>query len=172
MRGATAGVGFCSARAPTSGRLPSHVATAHARRRHWPGGAKDRSVATSPTKFGRLIPDLPAICSGDAEALVAPGVLDGPLDATDDVSKKPRLPNADLGLSASNSKNPAHTAATTFAAQFVDHDALCWWTSYSPSIRYGDRRRAGYSTTGGTEHPIAVEASERSNSTTGREVGS
>ena len=170
MRGATAGVGFCSARAPTSGRLPSHVPTAHARRglRRREG----RSVATSPTKFGRLFPDLPAICSGDAEALVAPGALDGPLDATDDVSKKPRLLNADLGLSASNSKNPAHTAATTFAAQFVDHDALCWWTSYSPSIRYGDRRRAGYSTTGGTEHPIAVEASERSNSTTGREVGS
>jgi Animal haem peroxidase len=82
-------------------------------------------VATSPTTFGRLFPDLPAFApaiEGVKDALRALGAPGGPLDAKDDLSKGPKLLITDLGLSANNPNNPTHTAGTTFLGQFIDHD--------------------------------------------------
>jgi len=87
--------------------------------------ARSRTVATSPTTFGRLFPDLPAFAPATdrvRDALLALGAPGGPLDANDDLSKGPRLLITDLGLSVNNPNNPAHTAGTTFLGQFVDHD--------------------------------------------------
>jgi hypothetical protein len=53
--------------------------------------------------------------------LNALGASGGPLDAKDDLSKGPKLPITDLGLSANNPNNPTHTAGTTFMGQFIDH---------------------------------------------------
>jgi Animal haem peroxidase len=86
---------------------------------------RSRAVATSPTTFGRLFPDLPAFAPATQQvkdALVALGAPGGPLDAKDDLSKGPRLLITDLGLSANNPNNPTHTAGTTFFGQFIDHD--------------------------------------------------
>jgi hypothetical protein len=87
--------------------------------------ARSATVATSPTSFGRLFPDLPAFApatEGVKDALRALGAPGGPLDAKDDLSKGPKLLITDLGLSANNPNNPTHTAGTTFLGQFIDHD--------------------------------------------------
>ena len=87
--------------------------------------ARSRTVATSPTTFGRLFPGLPAFAPATQrvkDALLALGAPGGPLDANDDLSKGPKLLITDLGLSASNPNNPSHTAGTTFMGQFIDHD--------------------------------------------------
>jgi hypothetical protein len=87
--------------------------------------ARSRTVATSPTTFGRLFPDLPSFAQATRrvkDALLALGAPGGPLDANDDLSKGPRLLITDLGLSANNPNNASHTAGTTFIGQFVDHD--------------------------------------------------
>ncbi len=87
--------------------------------------ARSRTVATSPTTFGRLFPDLPAFAPATQrvkDALLALGEPGGLLDANDDLSKGPKLLITDLGLSANNPNNPSHTAGTTFIGQFVDHD--------------------------------------------------
>ena len=83
------------------------------------------TVATSPTTFGRLFPDLPAFAPATQrvkDALLALGAPGGPLDAEDDLSKGPKLLITDPGLSANNPNNPTHTAGTTFMGQFIDHD--------------------------------------------------
>jgi hypothetical protein len=52
--------------------------------------ARSRTVATSPTTFGRLFPDLPAFAPATdrvRDALLALGAPGGPLDANDDLSK-------------------------------------------------------------------------------------
>jgi Animal haem peroxidase len=87
--------------------------------------ARSATVATSPTTFGRLFPDLPAFAPATErvkDSLRALGAPGGPLDAKDDLSKGPKLLITDLGLSASNPNNPSHTAGTTFIGQFIDHD--------------------------------------------------
>jgi Animal haem peroxidase len=87
--------------------------------------ARSRTVATSPTMFGRLFPRLPAFAPATdrvREALRALGAPDGPLDANDDLSKGPKLLITDPALSVSNPNNPSHTAGTTFVGQFIDHD--------------------------------------------------
>jgi Animal haem peroxidase len=87
--------------------------------------ARSATVATSPTSFGRLFPDLPAFAPATErvkDALRALGAPGGPLDANDDLSKGPKLLITDLGLSANNPNNPTHTAGTTFMGQFIDHD--------------------------------------------------
>jgi len=87
--------------------------------------ARSATVATSPTTFGRLFPDLPAFAPATdrvKDALRALGAPGGPLDAKDDLSKGPTLLITDLGLSANNPNNPTHTAGTTFLGQFIDHD--------------------------------------------------
>jgi Animal haem peroxidase len=87
--------------------------------------ARSATVATSPTTFGRLFPNLPAFApatEGVKDALRALGAPGGPLDAKDDLSKGPKLLITDLGLSANNPNNPTHTAGTTFLGQFIDHD--------------------------------------------------
>jgi hypothetical protein len=87
--------------------------------------ARSGTVATSPTTFGRLFPDLPAFAPATQrvkDALVALGAPGGPLDANDDLSKGPKLLITDLGLSVNNPNNPTHSAGTTFLGQFVDHD--------------------------------------------------
>jgi hypothetical protein len=87
--------------------------------------ARSSTVATSPTTFGRLFPDLPAFAPATErvkDALRALGAPGGPLDANDDLSKGPKLLITDLGLSANNPNNPTHTAGTTFMGQFIDHD--------------------------------------------------
>jgi hypothetical protein len=78
--------------------------------------ARSRTVATSPTTFGRLFPDLPSFAQATGrvkDALLALGAPGGPLDANDDLSKGPRLLITDLGLSANNPNNASHTAGTT-----------------------------------------------------------
>jgi hypothetical protein len=87
--------------------------------------ARSATVATSPTTFGRLFPDLPAFAPATErvkDSLRALGASAGPLDAKDDLSKGPKLLITDLGLSANNPNNPSHTAGTTFMGQFIDHD--------------------------------------------------
>jgi hypothetical protein len=87
--------------------------------------ARSATVATSPTTFGRLFPDLPAFAPATErvkDSLRALGAPGGPLDAKDDLSKGPKLLITDLGLSANNPNNPSHTAGTTFMGQFIDHD--------------------------------------------------
>ncbi len=87
--------------------------------------ARSATVATSPTTFGRLFPDLPAFAPATErvkDSLRALGAAGGPLDAKDDLSKGPKLLITDIGLSANNPNNPSHTAGTTFMGQFIDHD--------------------------------------------------
>ncbi len=87
--------------------------------------ARSATVATSPTTFGRLFPDLPAFAPPTQRvkhALSALGAPGGPLDANDDLSKGPKLLITDLRLSANNPNNPTQTAGTTFLGQFIDHD--------------------------------------------------
>jgi Animal haem peroxidase len=87
--------------------------------------ARSATVATSPTTFGRLFPNLPAFAPATEavkEALRALGAKGGPLDANDDLGKGPVLLITDASLSAGNPNNPTHTAGTTFMGQFVDHD--------------------------------------------------
>ncbi len=87
--------------------------------------AQSATVATSPTTFGRLFPDLPAFAPATErvkDALRALGAPGGALDAKDDLSKGPKLLITDLGLSVNNRNNPSHTAGTTFMGQFIDHD--------------------------------------------------
>jgi hypothetical protein len=87
--------------------------------------ARSATVATAPTTFGRMFPDLPAFAPAtDAvkDALTNLGAKNGVLDANDDLSKGPILLITDLTLSANNPNNPTHTAGTTFMGQFIDHD--------------------------------------------------
>ena len=52
--------------------------------------ARSGTIATSPTTFGRLFPDLPAFAPATPrvkEALSALGAQGGPLDANDDLSR-------------------------------------------------------------------------------------
>jgi len=87
--------------------------------------ARSATVATTPTTFGRLFPDLPGFAPATErikDALRELGAPGGPLDAKDDLSKGPKLLITDLSLSANNPNNPTHTAGTTFLGQFVDHD--------------------------------------------------
>jgi hypothetical protein len=87
--------------------------------------ARSATVATSPTTFGRLFPDLPAFApatDGVRAALMDLGKKGGLLDANDDLTKGPVLLITDPTLSANNPNNPTHTAGTTFFGQFVDHD--------------------------------------------------
>ena len=69
---------------------------------------------------------------------------------TDDLSKEPRLLNADLGLSANNPKNPTHTRLDDIhGAVRRPRRLLDRWTSYSLRVRHGvvvgraARRREG-----------------------------
>ena len=94
--------------------------------------ARSATVATSPTTFGRLFPDLPAFAPATQrvkDALSALGAAGGPLDAADDLSKGPKLLITDPSLSANNPNNPNHTAGTTFLGQFIDHDVTFDTTS-------------------------------------------
>jgi Animal haem peroxidase len=87
--------------------------------------ARSRTVATSPTTFGRLFPGLPAFAPATdrvRDALRALGAPRGPLDAEDDLSKGPTLLITDPTLSLNNPNNPTHAAGTTFLGQFIDHD--------------------------------------------------
>src|SRR5438094_4772306 len=87
--------------------------------------ARSATVATSPTTFGRIFPNLPPFAAAtDAvrAALADLGKPGGPLDANDDLSKGPVLLITDPSLSANNPNNPTHTAGTTFVGQFIDHD--------------------------------------------------
>jgi hypothetical protein len=87
--------------------------------------ARSATVATSPTTFGRMFPNLPPFAP-ETEAVRAAladlGRPGGVMDASDDLSKGPVLLITDASLSANNRNNPAHTAGTTFLGQFVDHD--------------------------------------------------
>ena len=83
------------------------------------------TVQTSPTKFGRIFPRLPAFSRAtDAvrAALSDLGKPGGLLDAQDKLSKGPVHLITDPSLSVNNPNNPTHTAGTTFFGQFVDHD--------------------------------------------------
>ncbi len=83
--------------------------------------ARSATVATSPTTFGWLFPDLPAFAPATEsvrDALRALGAPGGPLDGKDDLSRGPKLLITDLSLSANNPNNPSHTAGTTFVGQF------------------------------------------------------
>ena len=87
--------------------------------------ARSATVATSPTTFGRLFPDLPAFAPATdpvRAALTDLGKKGGLLDANDDLTKTPAQLITDPSLSANNPNNPTHTAGTTFFGQFVDHD--------------------------------------------------
>src|SRR5438270_9037739 len=56
--------------------------------------ARSATVATSPTTFGRIFPNLPPFASatdGVKDALRALGAPGGPLDAKDDLTKGPKL---------------------------------------------------------------------------------
>jgi Animal haem peroxidase len=94
--------------------------------------ARSATVATSPTTFGRIFPNLPSFAPAtDAvrAALADLGKPGGLLDAKDDLSKGPVLLITDLTLSANNRNNPSHTAGTTFFGQFIDHDVTFDTTS-------------------------------------------
>jgi hypothetical protein len=86
--------------------------------------APSGTVQTSPTKFGRIFPRLPAF-SRATDAVRASlsdlGKPGGLLDAHDKLSKGPVLLLTDPSLSVNNPNNPTHTAGTTFG-QFVDQD--------------------------------------------------
>ena len=87
--------------------------------------ARSATVATSPTTFGRIFPNLPPFAQPTDDvkaALFELGKPGGLLDAKDDLSNGPVLLITDLSLSANNKNNPTHTAGTTFAGQFIDHD--------------------------------------------------
>jgi hypothetical protein len=87
--------------------------------------ARSRFVSTSPQTFGRLFADLPPFAPADQRTkddLLALGAPGGPLDAQDQLSAGPVQLITDPALSANNPDNPTHTAGTTFAGQFIDHD--------------------------------------------------
>jgi Animal haem peroxidase len=95
--------------------------------------ARSATVATSPTTFGRMFPNLPSFAPAtDAvrAALSDLGKPGGLLDANDDLSKGPVLLITDASLSANNPNNPTHTAGTTFFGQFIDHDITFDTTSH------------------------------------------
>jgi hypothetical protein len=94
--------------------------------------ARSRTVATSPTTFGRIFGGLPAFAPAtDAvrAALADLGKPGGLLDAADDLTQGPELLITNPNLSANNRNNPTHTAGTTFFGQFVDHDVTFDTTS-------------------------------------------
>jgi Animal haem peroxidase len=87
--------------------------------------ARSRTVATSPTAFGRIFRRLPPFAeASDAvkAELLEFGAKGGPLDANDDLAAGPVRLITDPALSANNPNNPTQTAGTTFFGQFVDHD--------------------------------------------------
>lgn len=76
-------------------------------------------------RFGRLFPQLRPFAEPSQrlnDALMDLGRPGGILDAGDDLAAGPVRLITDLGLSANNPNNPAHTAGTTFMGQFMDHD--------------------------------------------------
>jgi hypothetical protein len=87
--------------------------------------ARSQFAATSPTRFGRMFPDLAAANPASDRiraALRDIGKPGGILDAADDLAAGPVLLITDLTLSANNANNAQHTAGTTFMGQFFDHD--------------------------------------------------
>ncbi len=90
-----------------------------------PPAARSETVETSPTTFGRIFPHLPPFAQATDRvkaALIEMGRPGGLLDANDQLSAGPVLLITDPSLSLNNPNNPAHTAGTTFAGQFIDHD--------------------------------------------------
>ena len=82
--------------------------------------APSATVHTSPTKFGRIFPRLPAFSRAtDAvrAALSDLGKPGGLLDADDKLSKGPVQLITDPSLSVNNPNNPTHTAGSTFFGQ-------------------------------------------------------
>src|SRR5213078_701245 len=97
------------------------------RRRRRGGGRAARSggVATAPTTFGRLFPDLPPFAADTdsvKSALRSLGAKGGLLDAQDNIGAGPIALITDPALNMNNPNNPTHTAGTHFVGQFVDHD--------------------------------------------------
>jgi hypothetical protein len=87
--------------------------------------ARSRFVATTGQKFGRIFPDLESFATaspGVKKNLLALGAQGGPLDATDPLGAGAILLITNPALSVNNLDNPTHTAGTTFAGQFIDHD--------------------------------------------------
>jgi len=87
--------------------------------------ARSGAVATAPTTFGRLFPDLPPFAADTdsvKSALRSLGAKGGLLDAQDNIGAGPIALITDPALNMNNPNNPTHTAGTHFVGQFVDHD--------------------------------------------------
>ncbi len=90
-----------------------------------PPAPRSATVRTSPTTFGRMFPHLPPFAQATDSvkaALNEMGKPGGLLDAADQLSAGPVALITDPSLSLNNPNNPTHTAGTTFAGQFIDHD--------------------------------------------------
>src|SRR5690242_18142095 len=90
-----------------------------------PAAPEAAPAATSPDRFGRMFPGLPAFAPENervTNALLDIGHFGGMLDAKDPIGRPPAELITDPAASVNNRDNPTHTAGTTFLGQFLDHD--------------------------------------------------